>query len=386
MFSLIKHNIHFLIIVSIILVTSCTNSTKQLSQKYTSSSEVPVIDTLFISSDYKKIKDNNYNASTTKFIILKEDDNTMFADINQVIDAFGKYFIVDTYGSRRVVSFDHNGNPLASYGKQGNGPGEYVFPWDVDVSSEYVYILDISQRKLIQYNHKGEFINCKHIPFESKGFTLLNNGKLLFKLEPFKDTNNYQLCVTDSMLNPINYMLRYPDGYVGGWVTNAVFQKNKNGISYYCSPADTIYHLDYDGKMTGKRFIKYQNGPIHELAKLNFIEADNKGKITSGMHLLNNPVELSNGICFMEVTDYTNKGTYTVMFSPQKGITKIVKFGDNMSVNDVIIPCTSNKDEQVISYIDRMIADKCYDFKTMPDSMIKALDEGFRLLVINNIH
>lgn len=86
---------------------------------------------------------------------------------------------------------------------------------------------------------RGGFIDSKEIPFESKGFTLLKDGKILFKLEPSKETN-YQLCVTDSMLTPLNYMLHYPDGYVGGWVTNNAFQKNKNGISYYCSPADTI--------------------------------------------------------------------------------------------------------------------------------------------------
>ena len=51
----------------------------------------------------------------------------MFADINQVIDAFGKYFIIDTYGSRTVVSFDHNGKPLASYGKHGNAPNDILY-------------------------------------------------------------------------------------------------------------------------------------------------------------------------------------------------------------------------------------------------------------------
>lgn len=85
----------------------------------------------------------------------------MFADINQVIDAFGKYFIIDTYGSRTVVSFDHNGKPLASYGKHGNAPDEYIYPWDVDISVEYIYILDVSQRKLLRYNHIGDYIDSK---------------------------------------------------------------------------------------------------------------------------------------------------------------------------------------------------------------------------------
>ena len=103
------------------------------------------------------------------------------------------------------------------------------------------------------------------------------------------------------------------------WVTNNAFQKNKNGISYYCSPADTIYRLDYDGNLTGKRLLKFENGPIHESARINFIAAEEKGLITGGMHLLDNPVELSDGTCLMEVTDYTNEGTYTITLNPADG-------------------------------------------------------------------
>ena len=36
--------------------------------------------------------------------------------------------------------------------------------------------------------------------------------------------------------------------------------------------------------------------------------------------------------------------------------------------------------------MDRELAEKCYDFDMMPDSLVKALDEGNRLLVIHNIH
>lgn len=375
-----------IITVIVIIVTACTNNSKQLSQKYYNSSDIPIIDTILISSTYDNSVKKDSGAFTTNFVILQEDDNTMFADINQIIDAFGKYFIVDTYGSRRVVSFNHNGKPIASYGKQGNGPGEYIYPWDVDVDDKYVYILDISQKKLITYNHKGDFIKSKKIPFDTKGFSILNNNKLLFKLEPSENTGNCQLCVTDSALNPLKFMLHYPKGYIGGWVTDAVFQKNKNEISYYCSPADTIYNLDYDGNLTGKILLHYRNGSIHESAKINFIEAENKGKITKGMHLLNNPVRLANGIYFMEVKDYTNKGAYTIEFNTQNNLNNVVKFADNMSIYDIIIPYTSSNDNQVISYLDKMIASKCYDFNLMPDSIVKALDEGFRLLVIKDIN
>lgn len=385
MFFSSRSTVPFFVIANLILATACTNTAKQVPQNCIRTSEVPVIDTLVISSDYGNFKQMSCNASTTDFVILQEDDNTMFADINQVIDAFGKYFIIDTYGSRKVVSFDHSGKPLASYGKQGNGLGEYIYPWDVDVTSKYLYILDVSQRKLLKYNHEGDYIDSQNVPFESRGFTLLKNNKILFNLEPSKN-GNYQLCITDSVLNPLSYMLCYPDEYVGGWVTNDVFLKNNNGISYYASPADTIYRLDYEGNLIGKRLLNFANGAIDVSAKLNFISAEQQGKLTSGMHLLNNPFELPNGICFMEVTDYSNNGAYVVVLNPANGMHRAKKFADNMSIYDVIIPCALNRDNQIISYLDREIAGKCYNFDMLSDSLVKALDEGNRLLVIHNIY
>lgn len=381
-----KSIVYFLIIANLILAIACTNNTKQVHQNSFCTFDVPVVDTLLNSSDYGNFKQISNNTATTDFVILQEDDNTMFADINQVIDAYGKYFIIDTYGSRTVVSFDHNGKPLASYGKHGNAPDEYIYPWDVDVSVEYIYILDVSQRKLLRYNHIGDYIDSKKIPFESRGFILLNNNKILFNLEPSEDTNNYQLCITDSTLKPLKYMLCYPDKYVGGWVTNDVFLRNNNGISYYNSPADTIYRLDYDGNLVGKRLLSFANGTIDESAKLDFVGAEQQGKLTNGMHLLNNPFELPNGICVMEVTDYSNKGAYVVTLNPGKKLHRAEKFADHMSIYDVIVPCALSRNNQVISYLDRELAEKCYDFDMMPDSLVKALDEGNRLLVIHNIH
>ena len=65
--------------------------------------------------------------------------------------------------------------------------------------------------------------------------------------------------------------------------------------------------MDYDGNLVGKRLLSFANGTIDESAKLNFVGAEQQGKLTNGMHLLNNPFELPNGICVMEVTDYSNK-------------------------------------------------------------------------------
>ena len=52
---------------------------------------------LFISSEYGNSESMSRNMSAVRFVILHEDDQTMFSDMNQLIDAFGKYFVVDSY-------------------------------------------------------------------------------------------------------------------------------------------------------------------------------------------------------------------------------------------------------------------------------------------------
>lgn len=57
-----------------------------------------------------------------------------------------------------------------------------------------IYILDVSQRKLLRYNHIGDYIDSKKIPFESRGFILLNNNKILFNHQHiYQDNTTYTL-------------------------------------------------------------------------------------------------------------------------------------------------------------------------------------------------
>lgn len=372
-------------VAALALTAACMNRPQPAPQLSTNPAEVPVCDTIRVTSDAGSWEHEGCDASTCDFVVLQEDDNTLFAEINQVIDTFGKYFIVDTYGARKVVSFDHQGRPLAAYGERGNGPGEYIQPWDVDVSSKYVYILDISQMKLLKYTHEGDFVDSRQVPFESRGFALLNDHRILFNISSL-DKTKYQLCITDSALNPLKYLLSSPDEYVGGWVTNDVFLKNKGGISYYRSPADTIYRLDNDGHLTGKRLLQFEKGPVDASAQLDFTQARERGKLTHGMHLLNNPMELPDGTCFLEITDYADRGAYVMAWNPRDRTHRTKKFADKMSVYDVIVPCATNGNNQIISYLDRELAGKCHDFGQLPDSLVQALNEGNRLLVIHHIH
>ena len=62
-----KSIVYFLIIANLILAIACTNNTKQVHQNSFCTFDVPVVDTLLISSDYGNFKQISNN---TIFIFL----------------------------------------------------------------------------------------------------------------------------------------------------------------------------------------------------------------------------------------------------------------------------------------------------------------------------
>lgn len=65
----------------------------------------------------------------------------MFSYANKIIEYNKKYYILDKSSLRTVVSFKKDGSPITRYGRIGQGSGEYVFPWDMEHSSELFHEL-----------------------------------------------------------------------------------------------------------------------------------------------------------------------------------------------------------------------------------------------------
>ena len=207
--------------------------------------------------------------STPKIVMLKENDATMFADMDRLIARNGNFYILDSFGSRKVVSFYKDGTPLNAYGNIGEGPGEYVRPWDIDVDETGVYILDSNLKKVIRYNEEGKYISERSIPFIADAFHLLDDGKILFSLLPDGE-GGARLCITDSMMNVKNYTLPSEKDYIGGWRTNDVFRENKNGISYYKAPLDTLFIMNGEGEIYSGMIFDFGPRAVPEEAKKDY--------------------------------------------------------------------------------------------------------------------
>jgi len=312
-------------------------------------------------------------------IILREDDNTMYSDISRIISRNKKFFILDSFGSRTVVSFTKEGEPVARYGKVGTGPGEYVRPWDMDVDDRYVYILDSNLKKIMRFNQSGLFMDEKKIPFIADGFKILEGGRILFSILP-DGSGESRLCLTDSSMNIISRQLPSRKGYVGGWRTNNVFRADRKGVQYYKSPSDTLFHIGGNGMPDGGLVFNFGSKRVPDEAMLDFIEGSAKDDFKGSLMLADNPIDFGNGYMVgMVMEDDTQ---YIVIIDTKNNRCGARKCGMDLSVYDIIEPCGVDEDGNLICYTSIEYAEESRDYPEIPDIIKSGLKENNRMLLL----
>jgi len=71
----------------------------------------------------------------------------------------GDIYITDGYGNSRVMKFDRDGNFIKSWGKYGNGAGEFNLPHSVVVDKEdRVYVGDRENARIEIFDANGKFL------------------------------------------------------------------------------------------------------------------------------------------------------------------------------------------------------------------------------------
>ncbi len=78
-----------------------------------------------------------------------DDENVLFYMPSDIaVDEEGNVFVLDS-GNHRIQKFDSQGNFLASFGRRGQGPGEFQYPQSLDIDKNgFMYISDSGNQKL----------------------------------------------------------------------------------------------------------------------------------------------------------------------------------------------------------------------------------------------
>src|SRR5690606_1101374 len=92
-----------------------------------------------------------------RLVQLESLEESLFGRIDKLLVSDSIVAIVDKLYSKAVFVFDWNGNFLYKIFQIGDGPGEYVDIFDIDISGGHLYLSDRG-RKIIRYNkYTGRF-------------------------------------------------------------------------------------------------------------------------------------------------------------------------------------------------------------------------------------
>jgi len=107
-----------------------------------------------------------------------DDENTMFYRIGGIaIDSQGNMFVVDS-GNQRIQKYDKDGNYLQTIGRKGQGPGEFMRPFDILLDEQdNIYLLE--NRKIHVYDPKGDSIQDINLQNFMMGFAVGAEGNII---------------------------------------------------------------------------------------------------------------------------------------------------------------------------------------------------------------
>lgn len=110
-----------------------------------------------------------------------EDDNYLFFRPSDLaVDAEGNIYVLDA-GNHRIQKFDPEGKYLESFGRQGQGPGEFQFPLSLAIDTEgRMYIPDAGNQHLVILNADGSLYKNIKLDRDAIGpMKVLSSGKFL---------------------------------------------------------------------------------------------------------------------------------------------------------------------------------------------------------------
>ena len=123
------------------------------------------------------------------------------------------YFVLDR-GNKVIVVFDKNGEELYSFGKEGNGPGEFNKPRNIYVTNDQILITELMKGHL--FDIKGNFI---------KQVSLILGGKVPF----IQVLNNEFYFVQFDNKNPKYFLSKLKQsGEIEYLIKNSSYKKPKS--------------------------------------------------------------------------------------------------------------------------------------------------------------
>lgn len=148
---------------------------------------------------------------TVTTVVPSEFDGGFLHRVAEIVVRDDGVWVVDI-GQPKLFQFDHTGGLVVEYGRQGSGPGEFLLPGGLQVDS-VVTVVDPRQQRLVRFALDGEHLATRSVRGpETNGMNIpvgqlvvLRNGVIATA------TVGWYAFGADAVSNPFNHvLLRYP--------------------------------------------------------------------------------------------------------------------------------------------------------------------------------
>lgn len=360
------------IVLLTLLLYSCDNNSKTIN-------ETP--DTIsFTISKSSDIDIFNKYVKSVNYTLLKESPDFNISQINKLIHFGNRFYVLEKLGNNRVCVFNQYGNFLHTIGQRGNGPGEYIRIWDIDVDSNFVYLFNNSGNNIIlKYTYDGTFtgntINLNKLK-GVKGIKVLNDTTI---------AASHRGCVSDTQYSIINdngdiiqngkpFQVKY-EGDKGN---NYDLRMCNNLILIHQPLTGSITGIDNEGNVAKEFSFEFSNRqiPINKYKSyVDFLE--NKGDINYA-YFSDTPIIIDN-LIIGSVMD--QKHPSTIIGDITSGEVKTIDVLSGNINEKVIFNPLVNDGNNIYSIISLDNYESIMNEEWVPDSVRQHLNEGNKVII-----
>lgn len=132
-----------------------------------------------------------------RYVELENSQEAMLSDIQQIRVVDSIIYVMDL--DERIKCYSNDGSYIRDAVTKGRADNEIIRAYDFDVDGTYLYVLDGTVSKIKVYNHKGEFIGSRQLPFRATRLKKTTGG-WIFALAPFTlndEYEDYSVVITD---------------------------------------------------------------------------------------------------------------------------------------------------------------------------------------------
>ena len=218
---------------------------------------------LFLQKEQVRVSDMMKDYS---FIPLETTDDSLILDATVVKISGGKIFVLDSFSpSKSLYVFQLDGKYVGKIGAVGNGPGEYIMPYNLMISeaSNRLFIQDIAMNKLLAFDlATGRFVEDYAIPFYAGCVELLDEEHFIWYVNAgSRNKNDFvkHLQITNLKCEPISSHIA-PMNFPNRGLYNVIsyftreegmtlFHHPFMGEYYVCSSNDSILRPAFSLKL-----------------------------------------------------------------------------------------------------------------------------------------